>query len=68
MAKQRHELARGLGVAEGPANLLLHPPPRAPLLYAASLFPLLQRRFLEKKAHLRLCILATRRGTSCCPS
>lgn len=27
MAKQRHELARGLGVAEGPANLLLHPPP-----------------------------------------
>lgn len=28
MAKQRHwhELARGLGVAGGPANLLLHPP------------------------------------------
>lgn len=54
MAKQRHEpsweLPKVLRIYYSCISLLL------PLLYAASLFPLLQRRFL-KKTHLRLCIL-----------
>lgn len=46
MAKQHHELARGLGVAGGPANLLLHPP----LVRSLSL-PSLTTPLSKKKRH-----------------